>query len=96
MRTPPLLDDFIHARGCKPICEKLLTLPFLVVITRIFARYTIVPYHWGMVKQKPAELRPRAFGVFYIVQNFSMHFYDCVFFCSFDWVSLRVNINIYL
>ena len=27
MRTPPLLDDFIHTRGCKPICEKLLTLP---------------------------------------------------------------------
>ena len=28
MRTPPLLDDFIHPRNCKPICEKLLTLPF--------------------------------------------------------------------
>ena len=27
MRTPPLLDDFIHPRDCKPICEKLLTLP---------------------------------------------------------------------
>ena len=27
MRTPPLLDDFIHASGCKPICGKLLTLP---------------------------------------------------------------------
>ena len=27
MRTPPLLADFIHARGCKPKCEKLLTLP---------------------------------------------------------------------
>ena len=27
MRTPPLLDDFIHPRNCKPICEKLLTLP---------------------------------------------------------------------
>lgn len=24
---PPLLADFIHARGCKPKCEKLLTLP---------------------------------------------------------------------
>ena len=23
----PLLADFIHARGCKPICAKLLTLP---------------------------------------------------------------------
>ena len=27
MRTSPLLADFIHARGCKPICAKLLTLP---------------------------------------------------------------------
>lgn len=27
MRTPPLLADFIHHRVCKPICEKLLTLP---------------------------------------------------------------------
>ena len=27
MRTPPLLADFIHPRNCKPICEKLLTLP---------------------------------------------------------------------
>ena len=24
---PPLLADFIHARGCKLICAKLLTLP---------------------------------------------------------------------
>lgn len=24
---PLLLADFIHARGCKPKCEKLLTLP---------------------------------------------------------------------
>ena len=29
MRTSPLLADFIHARGCKPICAKLLTLPKL-------------------------------------------------------------------
>ena len=27
MRTSPLLADFIHHRVCKPICEKLLTLP---------------------------------------------------------------------
>ncbi len=27
MRTPPLLADFIHTRVCKPICEKLLTVP---------------------------------------------------------------------
>ena len=24
---PPLLADFIHARVCKPKCEKMLTLP---------------------------------------------------------------------
>ena len=30
MRTSPLLADFIHARGCKPICAKLLTLPAMV------------------------------------------------------------------
>ena len=24
---PPLPADFIHARACKPICEKSLTLP---------------------------------------------------------------------
>ena len=27
MRTSPLLADFIQARGCKPKCEKSLTLP---------------------------------------------------------------------
>ena len=27
MRMPPLLADFSHARACKPICEKSLTLP---------------------------------------------------------------------
>ena len=27
MRTSPLLADFIHARACKPICEKYLTRP---------------------------------------------------------------------
>ncbi len=25
----PLLADLIHARDCKPICEKLLTLPII-------------------------------------------------------------------
>ena len=30
MRTPPLLADFIHHRVCKPICEKLLTLPISI------------------------------------------------------------------
>ena len=27
----PLLADFIHARDCKPICAKLLTLPGMIV-----------------------------------------------------------------
>ena len=32
MRTPPLLADFIHHRVCKPICEKLLTLPSTLMV----------------------------------------------------------------
>ena len=28
LRMPLLLDDFTHARTCKPFCEKYLTLPF--------------------------------------------------------------------
>ena len=28
MRMPPLPTDFIFPEACKPICEKLLTLPF--------------------------------------------------------------------
>ena len=35
MRTPPLLADFIHARPCKPFCEKLLTLPFHTSLNKI-------------------------------------------------------------
>ncbi len=31
MRTSPLPADFIHARACKPICEKYLTLPERIV-----------------------------------------------------------------
>ncbi len=31
MRMLPLLADLIHARDCKPICEKLLTLPLLII-----------------------------------------------------------------
>ena len=34
---PPLLADFIHARACKPICEKYLTLPaFLPMVFGLF------------------------------------------------------------
>ena len=29
MRIPLLLADFIHARACRPKCEKFLTLPIL-------------------------------------------------------------------
>ena len=29
---PPLLANFIHARGCKPKCEKSLTLPVLFMV----------------------------------------------------------------
>ena len=39
MRTSPLLADFIHHRVCKPICEKLLTLPLGVSLNKRFGRY---------------------------------------------------------
>ena len=39
MRTSPLLADFIHARGCKPICAKLLTLPAVVAMILSIATY---------------------------------------------------------
>lgn len=35
MRTPSLLADFIHARDCKPFCEKLLTLPLFRFLYRL-------------------------------------------------------------
>ena len=38
MRTSPLLADFIHARGCKPKCEKSLTLPFRKPCPFLFLR----------------------------------------------------------
>lgn len=28
---PPSLADFIYAKACKPICEKLLTLPYILL-----------------------------------------------------------------
>ena len=40
---PPLLADFIHARGCKPICEKSLTLP----------EYPY-PLRFGLMRRLPA------------------------------------------
>ena len=36
MRTSPLLADFIHARGCKPICAKLLTLPLCEPLIELY------------------------------------------------------------
>ena len=32
MRMPPLPADFTHSRACKPICEKSLTLPYIIKI----------------------------------------------------------------
>ena len=43
MRTPPLLADFIHHRVCKPICEKLLTLPLKLKADEEYDVYEIVP-----------------------------------------------------
>ena len=34
---PPLLADFIHHRVCKPICEKLLTLPLYIDLPALAA-----------------------------------------------------------
>ena len=31
MRIPLLLADFIHARACRPKCEKFLTRPTLII-----------------------------------------------------------------
>ena len=57
---PPLPADFIHARACKPICEKYLTLPFKVpklkrfsFETAIIERYhrresSVVEHTWQM------------------------------------------------
>lgn len=33
-RIPPFLADFIHARACKPICEKFLTRPTSFIVGR--------------------------------------------------------------
>ena len=33
----PLLADFIHARACKPFCEKSLTLPSGMIISFQYA-----------------------------------------------------------
>lgn len=43
MRTSPLPADFIHARACKPICEKYLTLPYK---EKMYARFAgIYSFH---------------------------------------------------
>jgi len=36
LRMPPLPADFIHARACKLKCEKILTRPKAVIVTRKF------------------------------------------------------------
>ena len=57
---PPLLADFIHHRVCKPICEKLLTLPWKCIPgspsinKRVFAppkRNTDTKYYTGSVEE---------------------------------------------
>ena len=41
MRKSPLLADFIYSRGCKPKCEKLLTLPTAIVIAPVILLLTL-------------------------------------------------------
>ena len=43
MRTPPLLADIIHARVCKPICAKFLTLP-KEMVDNIISTFKIIFY----------------------------------------------------
>ena len=52
---PPLLADFIHARGCKLICEKSLTLPILrrqkdISIIYILASILSIPITYGCIQ----------------------------------------------
>ena len=63
MRTPPLRANFIHARGCKPFCEKLLTLPRKHGgVVKITSEYSI-----AKKKQGPASQRKRGLVSFLLV-----------------------------
>ena len=76
MRTPPLLDDFIHSKVCKLICEILLTLPTTLtlsrrsVITEIFSkarkikRQGLLPFFQDSVLQRySAVCKPQTMSV---------------------------------
>ena len=59
MRTPPLLADFIHHRVCKPICEKLLTLPTRIAEDFILSRITNAisnkrDFYWKHIEKESA------------------------------------------
>lgn len=57
MRAPPLLADFIQARGCKPICEKSLTLPALQVCLDSGAKKVLLPMTSAAeLRMVPADL----------------------------------------
>ena len=48
---PPLLADFIHARPCKPFCEKYLTLPLREEIKQQEKQKTNVKAFISVVKK---------------------------------------------
>ena len=52
---PPLLANFIHARGCKPKCEKSLTLPLYCRGAENGIKCICIMFH--MAEKKISELR---------------------------------------
>ena len=48
---PLLLDDFTHARTCKPFCEKYLTLPFLLPVVN-WMGWRFTTSFWAKEKQE--------------------------------------------
>ena len=63
MRTPPLLADFIHARACELICEKMLTLPLFTSAPHQFTEKVAVKMRSYGQKETRKSLRCRDFRV---------------------------------
>lgn len=64
MRTSPLLADFIHARGCKPICAKLLTLPMGMYIYEALCDVSPILHAFAKNGAKPIEYRTEPYPLF--------------------------------
>ena len=61
LRMPPLPADFIHARACKPICEKYLTLPHLLRTWNFRAWDYLYTENMNIVKKLQKMLIPSHF-----------------------------------